>query len=134
MKARRRNRKQHGLNLLPLIDIIFQLVLFFLVSSSFALVPAVHLNFPASSAAQASRLDGIVIHVDSDGKILFDGNSVASDKLGLCLMDCVRKGRNPENTSVVVEADASVPNGYIVQVFDELRNAGFYSVSLRTAE
>ena len=78
------NRKKRGVavDLTPMIDVVFQLILFFLVSTTFALLPAINVNLPESSTAQGAEIAGITITVQSNGKMWFNDEQVSLKTLG----------------------------------------------------
>ena len=61
MKIRRRRGVESGADLTPMIDVVFQLILFFLVSTTFAVLPGITVNLPNSETAQATELAGITL-------------------------------------------------------------------------
>lgn len=130
------NRKKRGVNvdLTPMIDVVFQLILFFLVSTTFAVLPAINVNLPASSTAQGADVAGITITLQEDGEIWFNEAKVSFDTLGEKLSEFDTEGRDKEEYPVTLEADEKVTNGTIVKVFDVLRTEGFVSINLRTTD
>lgn len=130
------NRKKRGVNvdLTPMIDVVFQLILFFLVSTTFAVLPAINVNLPASSTAQGADVAGITITLQEDGEIWFNEDKVSFDTLGEKLSEFDTEGRGKEEYPVTLEADEKVTNGTIVKVFDVLRTEGFVSINLRTTD
>ena len=69
-KYKRRDNKSN-VDMTPMIDIVFQLILFFLVSTTFAILPGIKLNLPQSSTAEGTSMQGITITVDKNGLIFF---------------------------------------------------------------
>ncbi|MBR1722045.1 MAG: biopolymer transporter ExbD [Treponema sp.] len=130
------NRKKRGANvdLTPMIDVVFQLILFFLVSTTFAVLPAINVNLPESSTAQGADIAGITITLQEDGEIWFNEDKVSFDTLGEKLSGFDTEGRSKEEYPVTLEADEKVTNGSIVKVFDVLRTEGFVSINLRTTD
>ena len=130
------NRKKRGVNvdLTPMIDVVFQLILFFLVSTTFAVLPAINVNLPESETAQGADIAGITITIQSNGKMWFNDEQVSFSTLGKKLAAFDTKGKKKEEYPVTLEADENVTNGSIVKVFDVLRTEGFVSVNLRTTD
>ena len=69
MKIRRRKNTVPGVDLTPMIDVVFQLILFFLVSTTFAVLPAINVNLPESETSQAQPVAGITVTATSDGRL-----------------------------------------------------------------
>ncbi len=130
------NRKRKnigvGVDLSPMLDVIFQLILFFLVSTTFSTLPGIQLNLPVSTTSQGTDASGITITVNENEDIYFNDQKIPLENLKekLLLVDTGKIER--QNYPVTLNADAKVTNGSIVKIFDELRKAGFSSVSLRT--
>ncbi|MBO6218972.1 MAG: biopolymer transporter ExbD [Treponema sp.] len=130
------NRKKRGVavDLTPMIDVVFQLILFFLVSTTFALLPAINVNLPESSTAQGAEIAGITITVQSNGKMWFNDEQVSLKTLGQKLASFDTEGKKKDEYPVTLEADENVTNGSIVKIFDILREQGFVSINLRTSD
>ena len=138
IRARSRRRANRGtaqVDLVPMIDIVFQLILFFLVSTTFALLPGIDLKLPESTTSEGVSSGGITITINEDGLIWFNSTAVDMEKLNdeLVNFDEVKYEERAEYP-VNLEADAMVTNGEIVSVFDVLRRNGFSAVNLRTTE
>lgn len=121
-----------GVDLSPMLDVIFQLILFFLVSTTFSVLPAINLNLPQSSTAQGVETSSITITAEEDGTLWFNDEKVTKTELESLLkeFDTGKIARN--EFPVSISADSNVTNGNIVSLFDLIRIAGFSSVSLRT--
>ncbi len=134
MKVSRRKKRGVNVDLTPMIDVVFQLILFFLVSTTFAILPAINVNLPHSTTAQGEGVAGITITVQSDGKIWFNDEETSISSIGNLLSNFDTGGKAKDEYPVTVEADENVTNGTIVKIFDELRKEDFVSVNLRTTE
>ena len=131
----RRKRNSAQVDLVPMIDIVFQLILFFLVSTTFALLPGISLNLPESSTSEGVSSGGITITMKETGEIWFNSTPVDLDSLnkelaGFQEVSYEERLQFPIN----LEADSLVTNGEIVRIFDILRQNGFSAVNLRTTE
>ncbi len=134
MKVSNRKKRGTAVDLTPMIDVVFQLILFFLVSTTFAILPAINVNLPESSTAQGADVAGITITMQSNGKMWFNDEQVSFSTLGKKLATFDTEGKKKEEYPVTLEADENVTNGSIVKVFDVLRTEGFVSVNLRTTD
>lgn len=134
MKVSNRKKRGVAVDLTPMIDVVFQLILFFLVSTTFAILPAINVNLPESSTAQGADVAGITITMQSSGKMWFNDEQVSFSTLGKKLAAFDTEGKKKEEYPVTLEADENVTNGSIVKVFDVLRTEGFVSVNLRTTD
>lgn len=135
-KSRRGSRGNSAqVDLVPMIDIVFQLILFFLVSTTFALLPGITLNLPESSTSEGVSTAGITITMKENGQIWYKDTEVDLETLSKELesFDKVSFEERAEYP-INLEADSLVTNGQIVTVFDILRQNGFSAVNLRTTE
>ena len=121
-----------NVDMTPMIDIVFQLILFFLVSTTFAILPGIKLKLPTSHTSEGTSYQGITITADADGLLFFNEKEVAIDELGseLVMYDTgdIKKAEFP----VSLEADSEVTNGTIVKIFDVIRESGYAVINLRT--
>lgn len=134
MKIRRRKNTVPGVDLTPMIDVVFQLILFFLVSTTFAVLPAINVNLPESETSQAQPVEGITVTATSDGRLFFNEEKVTVQTLDKKLKNFDTEGKKREEYPVTLEADEKVMNGTIVKIFDVLRKNGFVAVNLRTTD
>lgn len=134
MRVRVRKNTVSSADLTPMIDVVFQLILFFLVSTTFAVLPAINVNLPSSETASAESVDNLTITVGSSGKIYFNDEAVTTATLDRRLKNFDTNGKKREEYPVTLEADENVTNGVIVKIFDVLRKNGFVAVNLRTAD
>ncbi|OED38076.1 hypothetical protein AB834_01115 [PVC group bacterium (ex Bugula neritina AB1)] len=125
MRINRRSRrmKKH-LDLSPLIDIVFLLLIFFMLSSSFILQPGIHVDLPrALSSEKLNQRDHALITITPNGNVYFNDNILSIDHLLKVLLDS-------HNPSVIIQADGRVALSHVVQVWDICRRAGISSISI----
>ncbi len=130
MKFKRRLSTESRVDLIPMIDVVFQLILFFLVSTTFALLPGITLNLPESDTAESTVTSGIIITAEQNGTLWVNQEAVSLDELESALAAFPADER--EDVPVTLEADELVTNGVIVRILDALRRTGFAAVNLRT--
>ena len=129
----RRNGIQPNVDMTPMIDIVFQLILFFLVSTTFAIVPSIKLNLPTSHTSEGSAVKGITIYAQEDESLFFNDEPVSLDSLGLYLSSYDTGDVDKKEFPVTLQADSNVTHGTIVKLLDIARENGYSIVSLRTA-
>ena len=134
MKIRRRRNFNTGADLTPMIDVVFQLILFFLLSTTIAVLPGISVNLPVSETAQSEAIASITITADSSGKLWMNDEAVTFKTLDSKLAVFDTEGKKREDYPVTLEADEKVTNGTIVKLFDVLRKNGFAAVNLRTLD
>ena len=121
-----------NVDMTPMIDIVFQLILFFLVSTTFATLPGIKLNLPQSHTAESTSLMGITITADSNGALYFNDKEVSMTGLGEELLTFDTGTTKKKEFPVSLEADSEVTNGTIVKIFDVIRESGYCVINLRT--
>ncbi len=134
MKIRDRDQEEPTLNLTPMIDVVFQLLIFFMVATTF-LDPEkeIEIELPEaeSGAAPDVELEQIVINVFSDGRVVLSGEEIARDELLAALRAAAR---NDPDTAVTIRGDRQTHHESIVQVMDACGQAGLVNLSVGTLE
>jgi len=133
MRFRRRLTPEARVDLIPMIDVVFQLVIFFMVTSTFMMTPGINLQFPASTTTEPVLMANVVVTVASPDEIYInrDRYSLASFEEALGGLD---EQERSEIDTIVIEGDREVSYDLLVKVLDRLRRYGFDSVSLRLLE
>ena len=135
MTFRRRLKPNANVDLIPMIDVVFQLVVFFMVSSTFILTPGIALDLPEAGSAEPVLMDRMVVTVAGEDEFYL--NRERFDLAGLyaeLALVAEQQAEQPGVMSVVIEGDRNVPYNLMVQVLDALRRNGFRAVNLRTLE
>jgi biopolymer transport protein ExbD len=132
MRFRRKFEPQASINLVPMVDVVFQLVLFFLVSTTLALVPGIRLKLPASGTAENVPVRQLVVTVASPTELWLNNEPVASSSELNDRLATMNEADRAALESVIIEADQQVPYGLMVEVLDALRRNGLKDVGLRT--
>lgn len=134
MKLRsRRGAIKSNVDMTPMLDVVFQLILFFLVSTTFAVLPAIKLKLPQSHTSEGSSVQGITISITDDGAMFFNEEEVSFATLGEKLSTFETGDLKKSEFPVALEADSEVTNGTIVKTFDVIRENGYSVINLRTS-
>lgn len=126
---KRLNRQTEGgleLNLTPLIDMIFILLIFFMVSSSFVRESGVEVDRPVAQTA-TSKAPSLVIGIDAANVIWMDSQTIDIRSVESAMVRF--KNENPDG-SVVIAADTMARSGIVIEVLDACRQAGIDAVSV----
>lgn len=119
------------INVVPLIDVMFFLVLFFVATSSFVRDSGVEVNRPSARSATLQEKANIVISVTRDGEAWIGGKRI---DMRMIRNEVERLlGENPDST-VIVAADADGSSRLLVNVLDQARLAGAAHVAIATTE
>ncbi|GAB6905848.1 Biopolymer transport protein [Desulfosarcina cetonica] len=125
--ARRRNRATTELNIAPLIDMVFILLIFFLVNTSFTKETGIDVNRPTAATAAVKNKATILIAIDSANRVFMDHREIDPRAVRANVERALAE--NPEG-AVVVVADKASSTGAAIQVMDGCRIAGAQQVSL----
>jgi len=129
VKFQRRQSEPVSLNLTPLIDVVFLLLIFFMVSTTFDQNSELDLQLPeARHGRQAETPASLRLEVPETGSILMNGEPV--EKLSVALADYLKQ-QKPQ-TRVVVIADERARHGRVTQVLDDLAGVGLNQISFQT--
>ena len=113
------NESENVINILPMIDIIFAILSFFIISSLYLTkIDSIKVNLPKSSTAQREEEKPQIISVDSNEKIYFKSNQIALKNVSELIRTNIENIKDP---IVILRADTSVKHGLIVNLLDELR-------------
>ncbi len=116
------------LNLIPLIDVIMFLLIFFVSTTSFIEEPGVQVDKPQAASARQVEKNSIIFAVTGDGKIAYGGKEIG---LG-GVRPTVKRLCAKEPLPVVIQADQKSFSGIVVRVIDEAKLGGAKDVSLAT--
>lgn len=129
MQFRRRLQPQARVDLVPMIDVVFQLVVFFMLSSTLATTAGISLALPSSNTASEMVTSSFTVSIVSEEQIYLNGEPFTltglEEELG-----ATEEGESP--ISAVVEADAGVPYQLVIDVLDVLRRNGLTAANLKT--
>ncbi|MFW5995017.1 MAG: ExbD/TolR family protein [Spirochaetia bacterium] len=134
MRFRRRLQPNATPDLVPLIDVVFQLVIFFMVSSTFVMTPGLDLDLPESGSADTISMTNLVISVRSSDELYLNEEQYDLEGLSEALAEIDGSDEEEQPQSIVVEGDSSVQYDLMIAVLDVLRENGFRGASLRTRE
>ena len=130
MNFSRSRRLEPVVDVTPLIDIIFQLVLFFMVSTTFISAPGIEVDLPRSSSDTVLQdKDDLNVWVAGDGAVYVDEEPVDFAGLQAALN---RAAQSNPSTLIVIKADRAVDHGRVVAVMDAARNQGLTQLAIAT--
>ena len=126
---RRRDRRDSApeINLTPMIDMVFILLIFFLVASSFVKEAGIEVNRPVAQTAQTRGRGTIRIALSETGEIWMERRSI---DIRAVRANVERMLAESPEASVVVLADETAHTGLLVQVMDQVRLAGVNDIAV----
>ena len=130
MKFHHPNKKSASFDLTPLIDVVFQLLIFFMVTTTFVnLENRVEVNLPSGNFAAAGPSENIIVSITENNIIYFNGKII--DPLKLTENVAAELKKEPEKI-VVLEADKNVLHGKVIRVMDLLKKGGAEKIAIAT--
>jgi biopolymer transport protein ExbD len=131
-RERRRN-KGVDLNVTSLIDVLFLLLIFFMLTSTFKRAGELELNLPESSTAgptgAGTAASGVDLVLTEKGTLMLDGSPVTFETLPAAL-SALRVER--AGAQIMIQAESGVAHGQVVRLLDAVRTAGFQGVGIGT--
>tara|TARA_R110002020_G_scaffold130471_1_gene291956 strand:+ start:125 stop:541 length:417 start_codon:yes stop_codon:yes gene_type:complete len=116
------------INVSPLIDIVFILLIFFIVTTVFVEDTGVEVRRPQAVSAAALERNAILIAITADGRVMYGGREIGARGVRAIVE---RRGRK-EELPVIIQADAAVPVELYVKVHDEAALGGATAINLAT--
>ena len=126
---RRRDRKksESEVNLTPMLDVVFIMLIFFIVTASFVKESGIEISRPGASTAVRKEKGNILIAISANDQIWMNRRQVDPRALRANIERA--HAENPQG-AVIIQADKEAKTGLLVQVMDAARSAGVKSVSL----
>ena len=121
------NNNTQDINISPLIDLVFLLLIFFLVTTSFVKETGIEVQRPVASTAELKEQGNLLIGVDNSGRVFMDRRQVDVRMVRGHIARALAE--NPKS-GVIIVADQQSQAGTIIKVMDQCRLAGAKSVSL----
>ncbi len=121
-----RNRKtadteESDVNVTPLLDIVFIMLIFFIVTATFIKEPGVTVQRPPADTAQQQRLVSVLVAIDSQNRIWINRKEVPLEGVRLAVERLRRE--NPKGAAVI-QADGTGHTRYLIEVLEQIRDAG----------
>jgi len=128
MKFKRHIKKEEALeqiNIAPLIDVIFQLLIFFMLSSSFTFPSGIHVKLPKAVTSDIVQEENFIITITSENVIYWNNSILTVKELKERLQEPARLKR-----PILIKADRRASLGRIVDVWDLCREAGIERINI----
>ena len=126
-KRRMRDVEESEVNLTPMLDVVFIMLIFFIVTASFVKESGIDVNRPDAATAERKEQGNILVAISQNNQIWVDRRQVDPRALRANIERL--HAENPQG-AVVIQADKDSRNGLLVQVMDAARLAGVFNVSI----
>src|SRR3989338_4981865 len=128
MKFKRNVHIEKGmLDLTPVVNVFFLLLIFFIFTSSFIFQPGIKVNLPKAVTAEVLPQDTVVMIITKDDRIYLNEREISEEEL-LSKLSMIAK----EKSSLLIKADAHASLGRIVEIWDKCRHEGVSQVNIAT--
>lgn len=127
LKRRLEAQQTHAIDMSPLLDVVFILLIFFIVSTVFVKETGVEVDKPQAISAQKLEQQSLLLAITNTGEVMFDGANIGISGVRSAI-EMNLQGDKP----VVIQADKAVPTETLVEVIDEAKLAGAASVNIAT--
>ena len=124
---RRLAQEEAALDLTPMMDIVFIMLIFFIVTTSFVKETGVDVNRPNAETAERDEKGNILVAITENDEIWIDKRRVDLRSVRANVERL--KAENPEG-SVIIQADKASKTGFLVETMDQVRLAGVQNVSI----
>lgn len=137
MNLRPGHRKEQSveINLTPLIDVVFLLLIFFMVSTTFDRHARLKVQLPqAESKAQQTQNDPVVLSIDASGKYFINDRQVVNTQLDTLKQALLKTVADRQDVTVLLRADGRTPHQAVVRAMDAASQLGLTKLSIATVE
>ncbi len=133
MNLRPKPQEPADINLTPLIDVVFLLLIFFMVSTTFNRDSELSIELPSASAqAQPRQPESIEVAIDAQGRFYVNGRQLLNTQSKTLRQALRTAAGDNESPPVIISADAKTPHQAVVQIMDAARELGFVRLTFAT--
>jgi biopolymer transport protein ExbD len=118
-----------GIDLSPMIDCVFILLIFFIVTTTFVEETGVEVDKPQAASAVQLEKTSLLIALTATGQVVYGGREIGVNGV----QPLVRRELQKENIPVIIQADKASQSGLLVRIIDEAKLAGATKVSVASA-
>lgn len=118
---------ENVIDLTPMLDVTFIMLLFFIVTTSFIRPSGITVNQPVAATAESRESSSILVGINPQGEIWIDGDQVAISEVRAMVERL--HAENPD-AAVILQADVKAPSGVLVRVMDQVRLAGIEDMAI----
>ncbi|HIC76646.1 MAG TPA: biopolymer transporter ExbD [Candidatus Dadabacteria bacterium] len=116
-----------NLDLTPIIDVVFNLLIFFALSLNFSeITSSLNIKLPKAKSSEVITDQQIVISIEKGNKISINDKAVFLDQIPTYLSN------ENQNKVVVIKADTTIDHGFVVQIMDIIKQSGFKKLGIAT--
>lgn len=122
-------KKRVSINVTSLIDVMFILLIFFMVTSSFIEQPGMKLELPATKSRQVARVEKMVVYINGEGEMFLNDKPVEMETLAAEIKSLLPFA---EQKTLILKADKQAEHGLVVEVMDIAKQNGLEKLVIGT--
>lgn len=131
--ASQRREDDFEINVIPLIDVMLTLLMFFVLTTTFVEQARIKINLPqADNSAEAELREPLLVLIDQTGNYFVDSNAVSDPSLATLKATISAVAGDDRDRPVMLRADAMTPHQAVVTAMDALGSLGFNQLSIAT--
>lgn len=130
----KQSEDETSVNLTPLIDVVFLLLIFFMVSTTFDSTSELKIDLPEASADQPIEQERLTLMIDPKGFYYLNGKRLKNQTADLLLLELYRATGDNKETPVVIQSDAKSPVQSLVTAMDVVGQIGLNHLSIATTK
>jgi len=134
MEFEGRARIQTELNMAPMIDVVFLLLIFFMLTSTLIVEEGIELNLPTSANATPVNTTPLTVSIDKSGSIFLNKEELSLTDLTKQVGTLLLKQKNGEPHTIIVHSDAQVPVQVLINTMDAIKAGGGVNIALTTTK
>ena len=121
-------KKKSSINIIPMIDVIFFLLVFFMLFTSFRSTPeGLDMQLPKAVTTTQQNENDLLVNITKDGNYYYNNENISLNKLTEIVKE---EYDNSGDVTAIINADKEVQYKHVIEVMDSLRNAGIYKLAL----
>lgn len=128
MKFKRTLQYEKGLDITPLVDVVFQLLIFFMLTASFIAQPGIKINLPRAVTSEVVQEEkNVLITITKDNLLYFNEKLISETELKERLIQAAKL-----NKAMLIKADRGIALGKVVGIWDLCRDSGITQINIAT--
>ena len=129
MQFREKSKRRIIINITSLIDVLFILLIFFMVSSTFLEQPGMKLDLPKTSQKTVVQVEGYTLFIMSDESLYLNHEEITIEALPARLKEIAKE---VEDKGIVLQADEKIRYGWVVEIMDVIKQSGITKLIVAT--
>lgn len=131
---RGRTREEPEINLIPMIDVLLVILIFMMVTTSYAKFSELQINLPQASGEQASsQTNQITVAVDASEHYAVNNTATVFSNVNVLAQALRKAAGNQQDPTIIINADAKAPHQAVINIMEAARIAGYSHITFTTS-